>query len=62
MSRMLKADKNFVPCRVDDGDELFQNGIFEFNVTRILEHIAKCPEDIALGLSHRNCSIKNTAV
>ena len=48
MSRMLKADKNFVPCRVDDGDELFQNGIFEFNVTRILEHIAKFPEDIAL--------------
>ncbi|MCX6561067.1 MAG: hypothetical protein NTZ26_11230 [Candidatus Aminicenantes bacterium] len=44
---MLKADENFIPCRVDDGDELFQNGIFEFNVTRILEHIVKHPEDIA---------------
>jgi hypothetical protein len=48
MSRKLKADENFIPCRVDDGDELFQNGIFEFNVTRILEHIVKHPEDIAL--------------
>jgi len=48
MSRMLKADKNFIPCRVDYGDELFPNGIFEFNVTRILEHIDKRPEDIAL--------------
>lgn len=47
VSRMLKADKNFIPCRIDDGDELFRNGIFEFNVTRILEYIAEHPEDIA---------------
>jgi len=45
MSEMLKVDKNFTPCRVDDGDELFPNGIFVFNVTRIIEHIAKHPED-----------------
>ncbi len=48
MSKKLKADGNFIPCRVDEGDELFQNGIFEFNVTRILEHIAKHPKDIPL--------------
>jgi hypothetical protein len=48
MSRKLKADENFIPCRVDDGDELFQNGIFEFNVTRILEHIVKYPKNISL--------------
>ena len=39
MSKMLKTDMNFTPCPVFEGDELFSNGIFEFNVTRILEHI-----------------------
>lgn len=44
----IQADATFVPCPVDDGDELFPNGIFEFNVTRILEHVARHPEEVAL--------------
>jgi len=35
----LKLDKKFQPCPADEGDELYQNGIFEFNVTRLLAFI-----------------------
>lgn len=48
MPKMLKADTNFIPCPVREGDELFPNGIFEFNVTRILEHIAADSAEIGL--------------
>lgn len=37
--RQLKLDKDFTPISVDGGDELFPNGIFEFNVTKILAFI-----------------------
>jgi hypothetical protein len=43
----LQADPSFAPCPVDEGDELFPNGIFVFNVTRILEHVARHPEEVA---------------
>lgn len=45
---MLKADKDFTPCPVAAGDELFPNGIFEFNVTKILEYIEENPDDITV--------------
>jgi hypothetical protein len=32
----LKLEKKFQPCHVEDGDEAYQNGIFEFNITRLL--------------------------
>ena len=48
MMQKLKADAGFTPCPVHDGDELFPNGIFEFNVTRILEHIENTPSDVDL--------------
>ena len=35
----LKRDKNFQPCAAKPGDELYPNGIFEFNVTRLLAHM-----------------------
>jgi hypothetical protein len=44
----IQADPTFVPCPVEDGDELFPNGIFVFNVTRILEHVARHPAEVAL--------------
>lgn len=44
----LHADPTFVPCPVEDGDELYPNGIFVFNVTRILEHVASHPQEVAL--------------
>jgi len=36
MPPRLRRDKRFRPCPVDEGDEFFANGIFEFNITRIL--------------------------
>jgi hypothetical protein len=37
--RMLKLDRTFQACVPEDGDELFPNGIFEFNITRLLAFI-----------------------
>jgi hypothetical protein len=35
----LKLDKMFRPCPLDEGDEAYPNGIFEFNITRLLTFI-----------------------
>ena len=35
----LNLDPHFRPCEPRDGDELYPNGIFEFNITRLLAHI-----------------------
>ncbi len=40
----LKREKNFRPCRVESCDEQYANGIFEFNITRLLAFIDTCPE------------------
>jgi hypothetical protein len=42
--RRLKPDKVFTPLPVDEGDELFPNGIFEFNVTKMLDFIEANPD------------------
>lgn len=42
--RQLKTDKTFTPISVDGGDELFPNGIFEFNVTKMLAFIEANPD------------------
>jgi len=39
MPTKLKLDKKFQPCHVKGGDEAFRNGIFEFNITRLLAFI-----------------------
>ncbi len=48
MAKKLKADSKFIPCPIADGDELFPNGIFVFNITKILEYIQKNPDGITL--------------
>ena len=40
----LKLDKNFKPFSVDKGDEIFANGIFEFNVTKLSALIRANPK------------------
>lgn len=40
----LKRDKNFQPCPGESGDEHYANGIFEFNITRLLAFIDTCAE------------------
>ena len=39
MTRKLKIDRRFTPCSIKDGDELFPNGIFVFNITKMTEYI-----------------------
>ncbi|MBI4369192.1 MAG: hypothetical protein HY547_03065 [Elusimicrobia bacterium] len=42
--RALRLDPAFTPLPVDKGDECFVNGIFEFNVTRMLAFIRANPD------------------
>jgi len=37
--RKLKIDKKFQPVLKNDGDEFYPNGIFEFNITKLLAFI-----------------------
>lgn len=39
MNRKLKISKRFAPCPVDDGDEMYPNGIFVFNITKMSDYI-----------------------
>lgn len=48
MAKMLRLENDFTPCPVATGDELFPNGIFVFNITKILEYIQKNPDSITL--------------
>ena len=41
MNRKLKINKRFTPCPEEDGDELYPNGIFVFNVTKLAEYIQR---------------------
>lgn len=45
LAKKLKADKDFTPAPVNDGDELYPNGIFVFNITKMIEHIAENPNE-----------------
>jgi hypothetical protein len=44
----LKLDKRFQPCPLDEGDEAYPNGIFHFNISRLLAFIDAYPEDFPL--------------
>jgi hypothetical protein len=39
MDSKLKFSKRFIPCPVDDGDEMYPNGIFVFNITKMADFI-----------------------
>ena len=44
----MKIDDDFIPCPAATGDELFPNGIFVFNITKMIEYIQKNSDDIVL--------------
>jgi hypothetical protein len=46
--RKLSANNNYIPAGISCGDELFPNGIFEFNITRMIEFIRSNEADIEL--------------
>ena len=38
-SRKLKLDKNYKPIPTNVGDEIYPNGFFNFNISKMLEYI-----------------------
>ncbi len=46
--KKLKVDKKFTPVCIDEGDEFFPNGIFVFNITKMLNYIKQNPDDITI--------------
>jgi hypothetical protein len=40
----LRRDKGFQPCPVEPGEEIYPNGVFEFNITRLLAFVQEHPE------------------
>lgn len=49
MAKKLRVDDHFIPCRVDEEDELYANGIFEFNITKMTEYIEENHDRVVLG-------------
>ncbi|MFO7802042.1 MAG: hypothetical protein R6V55_07090 [Desulfovermiculus sp.] len=47
-AKRLKADKDFSPCPAEAGDEIYPNGIFHFNITKMMEYIEQNPGNISL--------------
>ena len=48
LKEVLKIDDDFTPCPVATGDELFPNGIFVFNITKLIEYIQLNSDSIFL--------------
>ncbi len=48
MAKKMKVDNHFTPCPVTDGEELYLNGIFEFNITKMVEYIQDNTDDFSL--------------
>ena len=44
----LKVNNKFRPCPVNDGDELYPNGIFVFNITKMNEYLENNPDKFDL--------------
>lgn len=44
--RKLKLIENYVPCKAVENEEIFRNGIFNFNISRIIEDINKEKLDV----------------
>ena len=43
-AKKLKVAKTFVPCPADADDEIYRNGIFYFNISKMLAYIHGNPE------------------
>ncbi len=39
LKRKLKINRHFTPCPIDDEDEMYPNGIFVFNITKMAEYL-----------------------
>lgn len=48
MAKKLKTCAHFTPYPVETGDELYANGIFEFNITKMIQYIRENSDRVAL--------------
>jgi len=48
LAKRLMVDSHFIPCAVDNNDELYSNGIFEFNITKMIKYIQENSDEIIL--------------
>jgi len=46
--RKLKLDRSYVPIQIDEDDEMFPNGIFVFNITKLLSYISANPDNFPI--------------
>ena len=44
----IAVDEDYIPALVEDGDELYPNGIFVFNITKMIEYIGSHKNEIEL--------------
>ncbi|MBU2645158.1 ParB/RepB/Spo0J family partition protein [bacterium] len=45
----MTIDRNFTPCQAENNDELYPNGIFVFNITKMLQHIQSNANEFELA-------------
>lgn len=66
MNRKLKIAKRFTPCPINDEDELYPNGIFVFNITKMAEYIQRnnipCEEVRVKDFSRDSSKVKEDHV
>ncbi len=48
MAKRLRVDSHFIPCAVATGDELYSNGIFVFNITKMIKYIQENTDEITM--------------
>ena len=58
---LISIDKNFIPASADNGDELYPNGIFVFNITKMIKFLHKnkakiTPENIDVKANRNGLS------
>jgi len=47
-AKKIEVNDNFIPCPTKKGDELYPNGIFVYNITKMIEYIKKNSNEIDL--------------
>lgn len=64
LKKKLKINKHFTPCPIDDEDEMYPNGIFVFNITKMAEYIRNnnitCEEVLVKDFSRGSSKFKES--
>jgi hypothetical protein len=48
LAKRMRIDDYFTPCPVTTEDELFANGLFVFNITKMIEYVKENPDSVTL--------------